>query len=183
MSKKENLRKFENVKIYGFDPNSEPDQFGRYSAALYISQEQKEFIDSFVFGKCEVTKDNEIIYQARSKKPILFYDKDKNKITEAYTEGAFIADVSLLFDSFAKDDGEIINYIKPIMIRFVSKIENTKVRIFVKEEFSYEDCFESDGENKGLITKEEMNAASEPPATDPITENFGEAPSIDDSPF
>jgi len=73
-SKKENKRVFSNVTIYGFDPNQEPNKFGQFQAALYISQEQKEFIDSFIYGKCETNRDGEIIYNARSKQKIPMFD-------------------------------------------------------------------------------------------------------------
>ena len=182
-SKKDNLRRFENVKIFGFDPNQDPDQYGRYSVALYISQEQRDFIDSYIYGKCELTKDNEIIYIARSKKPILFYDNKGNEIKEAYNQNAFIADVSLFFDTFINDKDETISYIKPIMIRFISKIENIKAKIFVKNEFSYSDCFESEDEkNEIKITETEQNdLMSEPPVFDSTFEPT--IPEGDDLPF
>jgi len=186
MAKKDNIRVFDNVKIYGYDPNHEPDQYGYYSVTLYISQEQKDFINDFVYGKCDINKDGEIIYRAKSKKQIPLFDSLKNEIKTGVD--TFMANVSLLFDEFTNDKDETIRYIKPLAIKYIFLVPNEAVRIYVKEEFkSYDDCFpEESNEPK---TQPDFSAMQKPgeigQAVTPSAASTFEPtiPPMDDLPF
>ena len=155
--KKDNKRTFENVKIYGYDPNQEPNQYGRYCIVLYISQEQANFIDSFLEGssskKCDVNKEMEFLYTAKSKQPITLLNS-KLEVINKPLNSVFIANVRLKFDDFINDEGELIKYIKPLAIRITEIIPNEAVRIFIKEpEETFEEMF-------GLKPKEEIGEIS-----------------------
>lgn len=187
-SKKDNIRPFLNVKIYGYDPNHEPDQYGYYSVTIYISQEQKDFIDNFLFGKTDVTKDGEILYRAKSKKKIPFTDMSRNEINTGVE--TFIGDVSLLFDEFHdKEKDTDVRYIKPLMIRYKSLVPNEPVRIFIKQEFTYDDCFPEESNEpqtqpdfSAMRTKEEIvNQQAVTPS--PASTFEPTIPPMDDLPF
>jgi hypothetical protein len=145
MDKKDNKRTFENVKIYGYDPSQESNQYDRYYVTLYLSQEQSLFIDSFLDGssskKCDVNRDGEFVYTAKSKQPIPIFTPNGDEIFEPINN-AFIADVRLKFDEFTNDKEELIKYIKPTAIRIVEIIPNEAVRIFIAErEETFEEMF------------------------------------------
>ena len=175
--KKDNKRTFENVKIYGYDPNQEANQYERYPVILYLSRDQANFIDNFLEGssskKCDVNKDGEFLYTAKSKQPIPLHSPTGEAIKEPIFN-AFTADVRLMFDSFINDKDELIKYIKPTAIKINEIIPNEPARIFIAEpEETFEQMF-------GIKPKEEFGQAVTPsPAStfEPII------PSIDDLPF
>jgi hypothetical protein len=184
----------EKVKIYGFDPESfktftnNGKESKQYSVALYISQEQRNLIDSYIYGKCELTKDNEIVFSGKSKQPIPLFDPEKKKIEKAINK-VFIADVSILIDEFTNKDGETIRYSKCLGIKFISLVENEEPRIIAKNSYeTYDQIFgESEKDNKNELSanipKDDISQMFETKETDPITETFGEAEQIDDLPF
>jgi hypothetical protein len=181
------------VKIYGFDPESfktftnNGNETKQYSVALYISQEQRNLIDSYIYGKCELTKDNEVVFYGKSKQPIPLFDPEKKKIEKAIYK-VFIADVSILIDEFTNNDGETIRYSKCLGIKFISLVENEQARISYRKKYDiYDEIFGDDNsnsieKNEIKITETEQNdLMSEPPVFDSTFET--ETDEINDLPF
>jgi len=196
----------EKVKIYGFDPESfktftnNGNETKQYSVALYISQEQRDLIDSYIYGKCELTKDNEIVFYGKSKQPIPLFDSEKKKIEKAINK-VFIADVSILIDEFQERDKDtkelifnqdgspsMIRYSKCLGIKFISLVENEQARTSNREKYdTYDEIFGDDNsnsiqKNEIKITESEQNdLMSEPPVFDSTFEPT--IPEGDDLPF
>jgi len=142
------------VKIYGYDPNSfkefnnEGKTTNQYSAPLYISQADRDLIDSYIYGKCETTKDGENLFYGKNKNPISVFDTEKVKIETPINE-VFIADVSILIDEFKNKDGGTIRYSKCLGIHYLSKVENEEPKIIVQEKYeTYDAIFTEDIETK-----------------------------------
>jgi len=147
-----------NVKIYGFDPtsyrNSEYDgkTSKQYNVPLYISENDKNLIDSYIFGKTSKNEKDEFVFYGTSKTPIPFFDETGKKTSKIINE-VFLADVSILIDEFQKknksgelefeEDGSprIVRYSKCLGIRYISKIENEAPKIPPKSYDTYEDIF------------------------------------------
>lgn len=164
----------EKVKIYGYDPNIK-DQFDKYSVGLYISQEQRNEIDQYIYGKCATTKDGEILFYGKNKQPIPVFDQNKQKIEKPVNE-VFLADVSILIDEFTDKQGSQVRYSKCLGIRYVSPVANEAVRVIVHEKYeTYEDIFDADKTESeiqkndlapGLVKKEDY--VSEAPKLEPV---------------
>lgn len=115
----------EKVKIKYFDPKKankrvyNGSEIVNYDVMLFISEEQKRLIDEYIYGKCELTKDDEILFYGRSKNPIPFFDQNKQKVENAITK-PFFADVSILIDEFAdKNTGIPVRYSKCLGVKFL----------------------------------------------------------------
>lgn len=172
----------EKVKIYGFDPNvfktftNNGFETKQYSVGLYISEEQKFLIDSYIYGKCETTKDGEILFYGKNKQPIPVFDQNKQKIEKPVNE-VFLADVSILIDEFTDKQGSQVRYSKCLGIRYVSPVANEAPRVIVQEKYeTYDDIFDADKTASeiqkndpapGLVKKEDY--ASEAPKLQPVT--------------
>jgi len=136
-----------NVKIYGFDPESHRtfDNDGKttkqYNVPLYISEDDKNLIDGYIFDKTSKNDKDEFVFYGKSKTPIPFFDADGKKKNEVINE-VFLADVSILIDEFVdpKTD-ENIRYSKCLGIRYVSKVENEAPKIPQKTYDTYSDIF------------------------------------------
>jgi len=185
------------VKIYGYDPNNfkEFENEGKitrqYSAPLYISQADRDLIDLYIYGKCETTRDGEILFYGKNKQPIPVFDAERIKIKTPINE-VFLADVSILIDEYVKKDGETNRYSKCLGIHYLSKVENEEPKIIVKEEFkTYDDIFAEDIESKpeefGIIKKPED--IGKQPENQPLPQTVNSIdgqpfdPTIDDLPF
>lgn len=171
----------EKVKIYGYDPNifktftNNGVETKQYSVGLYISEEQKFLIDSYIYGKCETTKDGEILFYGKNKQPIPVFDQNKQKIEKPVNE-VFLADVSILIDEFTDKQGSQVRYSKCLGIRYVSPVANEAVRVIVHEKYeTYEDIFDADKTASeiqkndpalGLVKKEDY--ASQAPKLEPV---------------
>lgn len=190
----------EKVKIYGFDPttyksftNTDENtgavtESKQYNVPLYISGEQRALIDSYIYGKCETTKDGEILFYGKSKQPIPVFDQERNKIEKPITD-VFLADVSLLIDEFNdKKTGNPVRYSKCLGIKYLSKVENEQARIFVQEKYETFDEIFGNAENKpeifGAVTKFETKIpvdCSQPTAAPGFSPAF--EPPTNDLPF
>jgi hypothetical protein len=171
----------EKVKIYGYDPNvfktftNNGVETKQYSVGLYISEEQKFLIDSYIYGKCETTKDGEILFYGKNKQQIPVFDQNKQKIEKPVNE-VFLADVSILIDEFTDKQGSQVRYSKCLGIRYVSPVANEAVRVIVHEKYeTYEDIFDEDKTEleiqkndpaPGLVKKEDY--ASRAPKLEPV---------------
>lgn len=182
----DNTHVLKNVKIYGFDPTIK-DNYGYHTVALYINEEQKNHIDSYIYGKCNMTKDGEIIFYGKNKQhPIQVLDADKNKIEKPINE-VFFADVSILIDVFTPKpiDGieqEPKRYSKCLGIKYICPVANEQPKIVVQNKFeTFDEIFGDDTAQpattpdfSAMKTKEEIASGqsqyiSEPPmATQPM---------------
>jgi len=90
-----------NVKIYGFNPGvyktfqNDNGETRQYSIALYISEEDKAQIDSYLFNKVSVNQEGDRIFYGKSKVQIPVFDNEKKRIIEPLNK-VFFADVSIL---------------------------------------------------------------------------------------
>ncbi len=177
----------EKVKIYGFDPTAFKtfaDGKTQYSVALIISQKQRELIDSYIYGKCEITRDEEIVFYGKNKNPIPVFDQNRNKIEKPINE-VFLADVSILIDEFEKD-GETIRYTKCLGIHYISPIANETPRIISKDNYvTFDEIFGESENNNQLssnVPKDDIEQMFEAPKKQ---ESIFEptVPEMDDLPF
>lgn len=140
-----------NVKIYGYDQNIfrtfENDGKKQYSVALYISDEDKAVIDSYLYNKVSVNQEGENVFYGKSKQIIPIFDTEKKRITEPVNE-VFIADVSILIDEFTGHEGETIRYSKCIGIKYLRKVENEQPKLPAKTYTDFDDIF---GEEEIII--------------------------------
>jgi hypothetical protein len=145
----------EKVKIKYFDPKKankrvyNGSEMVNYDVMLFISEEQKRLIDEYIYGKCELTKDDEILFYGRSKNPIPFFDQNRQKVENAITK-PFFADASILIDEFAdKNTGLPVRYSKCLGVKF---LEFTGEASTFRESETYETFDEifGDAENKGV---------------------------------
>jgi hypothetical protein len=150
----------EKVRIYGFDPKifkTFDDGKKQYNVALYISEEQKKIIDSYLFNKVSETKDGEFLFYGRSKQPIPVFDPEKKKIEKPINE-VFIADVSILIDEFApkpKYEGEEVTpmrYSKCLGIKYISPLANEAPRVIIQEKFeTFDEIFGDAAATQGSL--------------------------------
>lgn len=136
-----------NVKIYGFDPESyrtfdnDGKSVKQYQVPLYISEDDKNLIDGYIFGKTSKNDKDEFVFYGKAKTPIPFFDADGKKKAEVVNE-VFIADVSILIDEFAdQKTGEPVRYSKCLGIRYISKVENEAPKMPQKTYDTYADIF------------------------------------------
>jgi len=142
-----------NVKIYGYDQNiyrtfeNDGKETKQYSVALYITDEDKAVIDSYLYNKVSVNQEGENVFYGKSKQIIPIFDTEKKRITEPVNE-VFIADVSILIDEFTGHDGESIRYSKCIGIKYLRKVENEQPKLPAKTYTDFDDIF---GEEEIII--------------------------------
>lgn len=185
----------EKVKIYGFDPaifrtfNNDGKETKQYSVGLYISQEQRELIDSYIYGKCETTKDGEILFYGKSKQPIPVFDPEKVRIEKPINE-VFLADVSILIDEFTDSKTDMqVRYSKCLGIKYVCPIANEAPRIFTQEKFeTFDEIFGGENETTKAPDFSAMKNPEEIGAQNAVTPSSQETfeptiPPIDDLPF
>ena len=187
----------EKVKIYGYDPNifktftNNGVETKQYSVGLYISEEQKFLIDSYIYGKCETTKDGEILFYGKNKQPIPVFDQNKQKIEKPVNE-VFLADVSILIDEFTDKNGEQIRYSKCLGIKYISPVAGESTRVVSQTKYeTYDEIFGgNEAQNDirpndpahGLIKKEDY--ISEPPrVVVPEEQVYDPTANPDDLPF
>jgi hypothetical protein len=168
------------VKIYGYDPNvfrvfdNNGKETKQYSVGLYISEEDRTLIDSYIYGKCETTRDGEILFYGKSKQMIPVFDAEKNKITKPINE-VFLADVSILVDEFQEKDNEgslkfnddgtplMVRYIKCLGIKYISPVANEETRMVKKGFETFDDIFSEDEETSELQPKPDIYDAMKKP--------------------
>ena len=153
------------VKIYGFDPKicRNFDNGGKiikqYSIPLYVSEEDKKLIDTYLFDKVSKTQDGDFIFYGKSKQPIPVFDQEKKRI-EAPINKVFIADVSILIDEFTPkneygEELEPVRYSRCLGIHYISDIENEKPKIQSKEPETFDEIFGGEGEHQHVTAKVE----------------------------
>lgn len=140
------------VKIFGFDPEvfrtyeNGAKVTKQYSVALYVTPEDKELIDSFLFNKVSQNEDGDNIFYGKSKQPIPVFDSAKNRIMKPLNE-VFIADVSILIDEFTDAvKAETVRYSKCLGIKYVRKVENEQPKIPAKVYTDFDDIFSDETE-------------------------------------
>lgn len=122
-----------------------------YDVMLFISEQHKQTIDTYIYGKCETTKDGEILFYGKSKNPIPFFDQNRQRIEMAIIK-PFFADVSILIDEFTdKKTGQPIRYSKCLGIKFV---EFTGEESTFKEAETYETFDEIFGDSENPAGKD-----------------------------
>lgn len=166
------------VKIYGYDKTicrtffNDGKETKQYSVALYINDEQKAQIDSYLYDKVMVNVDGDFIFYGKSKQPIPIFDVEKKHIEQPVNE-VFVADVSILIDEFTdKSSGEIIRYSKCLGIKYIKKVENEEPKMFVpkKEYNDFEDIFADEDEIK---LPESESKPTKPLEQDPMSVDAG----------
>lgn len=177
-----------NVKIYGFDPEAHRtfDNDGKitkqYNVPLYISEEDKNLIDRYIFGKTSKNDKGEFVFYGKSKTPIPFFNADGKKIKETINE-VFLADVSILIDEFKDEHEENIRYSKCLGIKYVSKVKNEAPKMPPKTYDTYDDIFNGDD----AIESTSENKPSLPPIIPDLpwdaNGNIADQASTDDLPF
>lgn len=141
------------VKIYGLDPTiyktfeNDGKPTKQYLVPLYISESDKNVIDSYLYGKVSKNADGEFLFYGKSKIEIPVFNLQKERIKEPINE-VFIADVALLIDEFVNNVGENVRYSKCLAIKYKSKVENEKPKIQEKPLENYEDFFGDETEIK-----------------------------------
>jgi len=179
-----------NVKIYGFDPSNFRtfDNNGieskQYSVPLYITDEDRLLIDSYIYGKVDNNSEGEHIFYGKNKQPIPVFDLEKNKITEPLNK-VFMAEVSILVDEFTDKDGNVVRYSRCLGIKYISDVENEQPKITTKSPTTFDEIFGGEtgtakpDDFSAIKTIEQMNAVTPSPA-----ETFEPTkPVIDDLPF
>lgn len=177
------------VKIYGYDKSicrtfvNEGKETKQYSVALYISEEQKAQIDTWIFDKVLTNQDGDFIFYGKSKQPIPIFDTEAKHIVEPVNE-VFLADVSILIDEFTdKATGETIRYSKCLGIKYISKVENEEAKVFVakKEYNTFDDIFSDEEEINLPATPTAASDKVNPLELDPL--NVAATDGTDDLPF
>jgi len=138
-------------KIYGYDSSlfktfiNNGQETKQYSVALYISENDKAIIDSFLYNKVSVNAEGENIFYGKSKQPIPIFDAEKVKIDKPVNE-VFLADVSILIDEFVGKDGDNIRYSKCLGIKYIKKVENEEPKLPAKTYTDFDDIFADETE-------------------------------------
>jgi hypothetical protein len=166
-----------NVKIFGFDSNIfRNNSFAGkeskdYSVALYVTDDDKAVIDSYLYGKVSVNAEGENIFYGKSKQPIPVFDQEKNRVPSPINE-VFLADVSILIDEFQPADGDAIRYSKCLGIKYLKKVENEQPKLPVKTFDTFDDIF---ADEETLVIEQPnpyLNGGGVPqPQTQPIVNN------------
>lgn len=175
------------VKIYGYDSAicrtfiNNGIESKQYSVACYITEEDKNKIDTYLYNKVTQNQDGDFIFYGKSKQPIPIFDSEKQRIENPVNE-VFIAEVSILIDEFEdKATNETIRYSKCLGIKYIKKVENEEPKIFVpkKEYNDYDDIFAD--EEEITIPATETKTETKPLDHDPMNVNADDE--IDPLPF
>ena len=171
------------VKIYGYDKNIK-DAYGKFGTALYITDEDKSKIDQYLYNKVSTNQDGDFIFYGKSKQPIPIFTADKQPILEPVNE-VFIAEVSILIDEFEGKDGENIRYSKALGIKYIKKVENEEVKVFVpkKEYNEFDDIFADEEELTIPAPVAPVVTSNGTAPLEPDTMNVNDGNSENDLPF
>lgn len=135
-----------------------------YDVAIFVRPEHKTLIDTYLFKKCEPTKDGELLFYGRSKQPIPIFDQGRKKI-EGVMTCPFWADVSVLIDDFKKENSDPIRYSKCLGIKFLEYTGEPSVIQQTEKFETYDEIFGTEANEiaseppqnfAGLVTKIEM---------------------------
>jgi hypothetical protein len=183
-----------NCKIYGYDPNNfrvfdnDGKETKQYSVPLYVSDEDRDLLDSYIYGKVDNNADGEHIFYGKNKMPIPIFDPEKNKITDQINK-VFIADVSILVDEFEdKKTGQNVRYSRCLGIKITSYIETEQPKITTSQPTTFDEIFGGETESakpvdfSAMKTKEEIGQPSAVTPSSPETFQPTQPP-IDDLPF
>ena len=179
------------VKIYGYDKSicrtfpNDGKETKQYSVACYITEEDKEKIDTYLYNKVSTNQEGDHIFYGKSKQPIPIFTAEKQPILEPVNE-VFIAEVSILIDEFEdKAKNEMVRYSKCLGIKYISKVENEEPKIFVpiKEYNTFDDIFADEEELTIPATQVQQSATVAPAPLEPDPMNVNDSNAGDDLPF